>query len=107
MGHKIAKTAIATAMISIVTPHAAAQLEEVVVTAQKRSETMQDIPVAVSAIGGADIEALGWENASDVAAQVPNMQMSAPTVTCNRCSPFAVFPWSTTLPPSPARLAYT
>ncbi|MEH6581058.1 MAG: TonB-dependent receptor [Halioglobus sp.] len=78
MGHKIAKTAMAAALISLYTQHAAAQLEEVIVTAQKRSESMQDVPVAVTAIGGTDIEALGWDNPSDVAAQVPNMQMSAP-----------------------------
>lgn len=78
MGHKIVKTAIAAALISIYAQQAAAQLEEIVVTAQKRSESMQDVPVAVSAIGGSEIEALGWDNASDVAAQVPNMQMSAP-----------------------------
>ncbi len=78
MQHKVAKTAIAAALISLSAQQVAAQLEEVVVTAQKRSESMQDIPVAVSAIGGTDIEALGWENAADVAAQVPNMQMSAP-----------------------------
>lgn len=70
--------AIATAILALGTQQASAQLEEVVVTAQKRSESMQDVPVAVSAIGGNDIEAMGWENAADVAAQVPNMQMSAP-----------------------------
>ncbi|NIB41516.1 TonB-dependent receptor [Pseudomaricurvus alkylphenolicus] len=53
-------------------------LEEVVVTAQKRSESMQEVPVAVSAIGSEDIEALGWDNPTDVASQVPNMQVSAP-----------------------------
>lgn len=78
MAYIKAKTAIAAALISLHAQQVAAQLEEVVVTAQKRSESMQDVPVAVSAIGGTDIEALGWESAADVAAQVPNMQMSAP-----------------------------
>ena len=72
------QTAIATALLALGAQHASAQLEEVVVTAQKRTQSMQDVPVAVSAIGGSEIEALGWENPTDIAAQVPNMQMSAP-----------------------------
>ncbi|RLA53831.1 MAG: hypothetical protein DRQ65_05810 [Gammaproteobacteria bacterium] len=78
MEHKFAKTAIAAAVLALSTQHVSAQLEEVSVTAQKRSESMQDIPVAVSAIGGSEIEAPGWGNPSDIATQVPNMQMSAP-----------------------------
>ncbi|MEH6550532.1 MAG: TonB-dependent receptor [Pseudomonadales bacterium] len=53
-------------------------LEEVVVTAQKRAESVQDIPIAITALSGSDIEKLGWEKPNDVAAQVPNMQVSAP-----------------------------
>jgi iron complex outermembrane receptor protein len=78
MNSRLGKTALATAILALTTQQANAQLEEVVVTAQKRTESMQDVPVAVSAIGGSDIEALGWQNPADVAAQVPNMQMSAP-----------------------------
>ncbi len=55
-------------------------LEEIVVTAQKRAESMQEVPVAVSAIGSNDIEALGWDKPQDLAAQVPNMQMSCISV---------------------------
>ena len=32
-------------------------LEEVVVTAQKREERLQDVPVAISAVSGEDLEA--------------------------------------------------
>ena len=53
-------------------------LEETVVTAQKRTESMQDVPVSVSAFGGNDLEAQNWVRAADVAAQVPNMQVSSP-----------------------------
>lgn len=78
MANILKKTALATALTALVAQQAAAQLEEVVVTAQKRSESMQDVPVAVSAIGGDSIESLGWDRPSDVAAQVPNMQVSTP-----------------------------
>ncbi|MEH6581198.1 MAG: TonB-dependent receptor [Halioglobus sp.] len=73
-----AKTRIAAAIIALTSQYASAQLEEVVVTAQKRTQSMQDVPVAVSAFGGNDIDTLGWSDPSEVAAQVPNMQMSAP-----------------------------
>jgi iron complex outermembrane receptor protein len=54
------------------------QLEEVVVTAQKRVQSMQDVPVSVSAFSGEDLESRGFLRPADVAAQVPNMQVSSP-----------------------------
>lgn len=48
-------------------------LEEVVVTARKRAETLLDIPVAVTAISGADIEARGIESLQDVALFTPGL----------------------------------
>lgn len=78
MRTKFTKTAIATAICALSSQYVQAQLEEVVVTAQKRSQSMQDVPMAVSAFGGNDIETLGWSNAADVADQVPNMQLSQP-----------------------------
>ncbi len=53
-------------------------LEEVLVTAQKRSESTQDIPVAVTGLSGDSLDKLGFENANDIGAQVPNMQVSGP-----------------------------
>jgi len=54
----------------------AAQLEELVVTAQKRSQSVQDIPVAISGLSAEEIEALGFDDATDLSAQVPNVQVS-------------------------------
>jgi iron complex outermembrane recepter protein len=51
------------------------RLEEVVVTATKRSENLQDVPVAVTALTSADIEARGFTNYSDFVNTVPNMYM--------------------------------
>lgn len=78
MRHTFKKTALAAALTACAVQQSFAQLEEVVVTAQKRTESMQDVPVAVSAIGGDSIEALGWDRPTDIAAQVPNMQVSTP-----------------------------
>ena len=57
---------------------AAPMLEEVLVTAQKRSQSTQDIPVAVTGLTGTQLDKYGFENASDISAQVPNMQVSGP-----------------------------
>ena len=38
------------------TPVAAQQLEEVIVTAQKRAENLQDVPISVSTVSGEKIQ---------------------------------------------------
>ncbi len=53
-------------------------LEEVVVTAQKRSQSVQDIPLAVTGLTSDGMEQLGISNSNDLSAQVPNMQVSGP-----------------------------
>jgi len=55
-----------------------AALEEVIVTAQRKSERIQDVPIAISAISSADLEARGVRQAADVAAAVPNLMLSLP-----------------------------
>jgi iron complex outermembrane receptor protein len=53
-------------------------LEEVTVTAQRRAESLQDVPLAVTAFSGDEVEARNWLRPADVAQQVPNMQISNP-----------------------------
>ncbi len=48
-------------------------LEEIVVTAQRRSETMQEVPISMSAISGATLENLGAKNFNDYAGSIPNL----------------------------------
>lgn len=48
-------------------------LEEIVVTAQKRSENLQDVPIAVTAISAASLEAKGITSALDLRAIVPGL----------------------------------
>ncbi len=52
-------------------------LEEVVVTAQKRVESLQDVPVSVSVLSGSDIRALNLQQCADIAPQVPNLLATA------------------------------
>ena len=49
-------------------------LEEVIVTAQKRAENLQEVPVSVSTLAGSDIEMLRFRDGADITAQIPNLQ---------------------------------
>lgn len=53
-----------------------AALEEIVVTAQKRSERLIDTPQSVSALTGADLAKLGATQLSDFVSTVPGLQFS-------------------------------
>jgi len=50
-------------------------LEEIVVTAQKRTESLQDVPISVSAVDGSKIAEAGIENLQDLSAYVPNLKI--------------------------------
>ena len=51
-------------------------LEEVVVTATRRSESIQDIPLNISAVGGAQIDRQGFDDLSELIAYVPGVNVS-------------------------------
>ena len=50
----------------------AAQIEEIVVTAQKRAESLQDVPISVQAFTGDDLDGLGVQSAEEIMLHVPN-----------------------------------
>jgi iron complex outermembrane receptor protein len=52
-------------------------LAEVIVTAERRSEKAQDVPVAITALSAADMEQRGVRQASDIAAAVPNLTVAS------------------------------
>ncbi|MGI9284854.1 MAG: TonB-dependent receptor [Pseudomonadales bacterium] len=52
-------------------------LEEVVVTTQKRAESMQDIPVAVSAFTGDFVQEAGIKDIRDVAGMTPGLSIKS------------------------------
>ncbi|PQM28032.1 TonB-dependent receptor [Sphingopyxis lindanitolerans] len=57
----------------------ASKLDEIVVTAQKREQNLQDVPIAISAIGRAKLEQLQIEDARDLSGLAPNLTISPPT----------------------------
>lgn len=52
-----------------------AGLQEVVVTAQKRAENIQDVSIAISAFSAETLAALGWTDITQVASQTPNLDI--------------------------------
>jgi len=51
-------------------------LDEIIVTAQKRSENVQDVPIAVAAFGGADLQARGVSEVAQLASFTPSVQLT-------------------------------
>lgn len=48
-------------------------LEEIIVTARKKTEDLQSVPISISAFGGKELDHLGVEDLSGVARVTPNM----------------------------------
>jgi iron complex outermembrane receptor protein len=57
---------------TVVTAQPASGLEEIVVSAQRRTENLQTTPIAITALPAAALEARNLENVADVGAYVPN-----------------------------------
>jgi iron complex outermembrane recepter protein len=66
--------AVATSAITV---SANAQLEEVIVTAQKRAESAQDIPMAVSAYGSDELRAMDAKGFGAIVLRTPGLSGSA------------------------------
>lgn len=71
-------TAVATTLAVTATPAVLAQeasfaIEEVVVTARKRSENLQEVPIAISAIDAETIDRAGIERPADYISLIPNV----------------------------------
>jgi len=68
--------AASTSMLPLPSAAQTATLEEVVVTARKRQETLQDAPLAISALSGDQLRTEGLRNLSDLARVIPNLDVA-------------------------------
>ena len=73
---KISLATVATALLSV-TAFAQATIEEVIVTAQRTEQSLQDVPIAVSAFTDEILDERQIEFASDIQLQVPGLSYSA------------------------------
>jgi outer membrane receptor protein involved in Fe transport len=76
--------------IIAVTTHAQATIEEVVVTARKRTENLQDVPVAVTAFQGTDLEQRDLADISQLSNLTPNVTLR-PTASLSGSSNSSAF----------------
>ena len=53
-------------------------LEEIIVTAQKREQNLQDVGISLTALTGQDLKGYGLNRASELAYKVPNLQVYLP-----------------------------
>src|SRR6202162_480674 len=74
----LAISVVAICGMPLESAHADEALEEIVVTAQRQSERLQDVPIAISELSGAELAERGVRQASDIAADVPNMLLKYP-----------------------------
>lgn len=82
--HALRRTPLHLAVVSILAAgagfsvHAAegTQLEEIIITAQKRSENLQDVPISVQALGATALEKANIVSLSDIKAAVPGLNMA-------------------------------
>ena len=51
----------------------------IIVTANKRAENIQEVPVAITAIGQEELELTGFSEVTDISAQAPNLSVSPGT----------------------------
>lgn len=72
-----ASSALAQATATKVAQPEAAQIEEVVVTAQRRSESLQEVPVTVTAFGADQVQQARIRQIDDVAGLTPGLQFDA------------------------------
>lgn len=75
VGRRVTPLALAVAAVLAVpaTAHAQAALEEVVVTAQKREQRIQDVPISITAIGGDELDLQSTRDARDILRSVAGL----------------------------------
>ena len=84
---------VASLMVSVALPvgqGAIAQslaLEEIVVTARKRDESIYEIPISVSALSQAQIDRLGISSPDDLSDYIPGLDFQGTTATGGRFNP--------------------
>ena len=70
-GHKFSSV-LSALLVVAVAPFPAHALEEIVVTARKRDERLQEVPMSVAALSEERIQAFGLRSDEDIAAFTPN-----------------------------------
>ena len=68
-------SALGGASVAVAQDEAASLLEEVIVTATRREQGLQEVPMAISAFTGSDLELLQADNLDSIQNAVPNLNL--------------------------------
>jgi len=68
--------AVSLALPSLAFAQGELMLEEIIVTAQKREQSLQDVPVSVSVMSGDAITEVGITNLDEMSSYIPNLSVS-------------------------------
>ena len=84
---EVAVTPLIFFFLAITRPVSAEVMEEIIVTAQKREQNIQDVGVSVTAFSGDQIRELGFTQSTDIATQTPNVLFSETESASSRTVP--------------------
>ncbi len=74
----VSASALSAPALAQQAPAAQPQVEEIVVTALKRSQNLQDVPISVSAISTETLKSRGIANTADLMGSLPSLQVTSP-----------------------------
>ncbi len=84
----VASSGLAATPFDVSHAEEAGTLEEVVVTARRRAENIQDVPIAVTALSGDELSARGSADLSDIAQVVPSVTLEPSRATNSTLTAF-------------------
>ena len=85
LGFAIFSSGNANAQVSAETAVSSVQIDEIIVTTRRKTENLQDVPVAVTAFQGADLESRDIGNISQFGDLAPNVTLK-PTASLSGAS---------------------
>ena len=74
---------LTAAIPAVAFAQAGTQVDEVIVTATRREQRLQDVPVAVTAVSGAELVQSGVREVTDIQYLAPNVSFSSTNPTAN------------------------
>ena len=78
-------------LLFMVFPVQASELEEIIVTAQRRAESLQDTPISVTAFTSADLQNKGISDIAEIADFTPNMMFDTTAIISGSSSAAVIF----------------
>jgi iron complex outermembrane recepter protein len=80
---RLLPAALACAPAALLLAQGETRLEEIVVTAQKREQSLQDVPISIIALGGAQLDDRALRRLDDIQRYVPNFATSETALDTN------------------------